>query len=161
MMLKWKAIFLSLLFCVALGSQATEPYEFPNDKVRERFQLLSYELRCPKCQNQNIADSNAPIAKDLRREVHRMLLEGKTNDDIVQFMVDRYGDFVLYRPPFSVKTLALWLTPLVLVVAGVVTAFRLGRNHRVARAERETLSEGDEKRLQALLKEVEESDSSA
>ena len=149
-----KFLLLFLLLPMAFLSQATEPYEFPDESVRERFQILTYELRCPKCQNQNIADSNAPIAKDLRREVHRMLLEGKPNDEIIRFMVERYGDFVLYRPPFSAKTLALWITPLVLVVFGMVIAFRLGRNSSKTRAGKEALSEDDEKRLRRLLKEA-------
>src|SRR5690606_30584825 len=87
---------------------AIDTYEFGSDSERARFRQLTEELRCPKCQNQNIADSNAPIATDLRREIFRMLEEGKSDDEIVDYLVDRYGDFVRYKPPVNARTLLLW-----------------------------------------------------
>ena len=83
---------------------AVGPGRFSDEGDRARYQRFTYELRCPKCQNQNLADSNAPIATDLRREIYRMFAEGKSNAEIVEFLVDRYGDFVLYNPPLSSKT---------------------------------------------------------
>jgi len=147
---------LGLSMCLMLASLncfAIEPYEFPNEETRDRFQQLTYELRCPKCQNQNIADSNAPIAQDLRREVHRMLMEGNDNVEIVDFMVERYGDFVMYRPPFSAQTFALWTLPVVLALLGIGLAVRMGRGRRSQTVENDELSGEEQERLQALLRQ--------
>lgn len=115
-------IFLFLLIVsfstVAQPTSVQEPLVFANQQQQERFDKLTLELRCLVCQNQNLADSDAPLAHDLRREVHQMLLAGRTNDQIKQFLVQRYGDFVLYRPPVQENTYLLWLAPLVLLLAG-------------------------------------------
>jgi len=96
----------------------------------ERYKTLIAELRCLVCQNQNIADSDADLAADLRREVHRMILEGKSDEAIIDFMVTRYGDFVLYRPPLKAKTVLLWGAPFVLGIGGVVLLLlQLRRRH--------------------------------
>jgi len=150
-----KIILASVLF-LPLVCVAIEPYEFPSEEARQRFQDLTFELRCPKCQNQNIADSNAPIAQDLRKEVHRMLLEGDENDEIVDFMVERYGDFVVYRPPFSVRTFALWTLPVILVLVGIATAIWLGRRSRMRDGDNEEMNKAEQQRLQQLLKEASE-----
>ena len=94
---------------------AIDTYEFAKDGDRERFRELTKELRCPKCQNQDIADSNAPIAADLRKEIFRMLGEGKDNQQIIDFMVDRYGDFVRYKPALTARTWLLWFGPGILL----------------------------------------------
>ena len=110
-----KKLLCGLLLGLSLSGvalAAIDTYEFKDEGERQRFRELTEELRCPKCQNQNIADSNAPIAMDLRREIYRMFAEGKSNAEIVEFLVDRYGDFVLYNPPLSSKTLLLWYGPL-------------------------------------------------
>lgn len=99
---------------------ATDTYVFDDPVTEKRYKSLIKELRCPKCQNQNLADSNAPIAKDLRREVFQLLQEGKADKEIVDFMVARYGEFVLYRPKISSLTYVLWFGPLVLLLIGVV-----------------------------------------
>ncbi|OKY26065.1 MULTISPECIES: cytochrome c-type biogenesis protein [Thalassotalea] len=99
---------------------ATDTYVFDNPVTEIRYKALIKELRCPKCQNQNLADSNAPIAKDLRREVFQLLQEGKADKEIVDFMVARYGEFVLYRPKVSPLTYVLWFGPLVLLLIGIV-----------------------------------------
>ena len=116
-----------LLSAVVLGlavfgtaQAAIDTYEFASEAERQRYRQLTEELRCPKCQNQNIADSNAPIAMDLRAEIYRMLDEGQSNQQIVEFLVDRYGDFVLYKPPVGARTLLLWYGPAVLLVGGFV-----------------------------------------
>ena len=91
-----RCLFLTLLLC--LYTQALfaviEVYEFEEEQQHQQYERLIDELRCPKCQNQNIADSNAPLAKDLRQKVHEQILDGKSHEEIVQYMVDRYGDFV-------------------------------------------------------------------
>ncbi len=110
-----------------LPAWAVDTYTFDTPVQEERYIYLTKTLRCPKCQNQDIADSNAPIAADLRRELHRMLLEGKTNDEVIQFMVDRYGEFVVYLPRFDRSTWLLWLGPFGLVVIGVIIVVNLSR----------------------------------
>lgn len=110
------------LSIAALAQRAPvqEPMIFETPQQEERFKQLTSELRCTVCQNQNLADSDAQLAHDLRAQVHEMLLAGKSDDEIKQFMVDRYGDFVLYRPPVQENTYLLWLAPAVLLLIGVI-----------------------------------------
>ena len=98
--------------------QVQEPLVFESQQQQDRFDKLTKELRCLVCQNQNLADSDAQLAHDLKREVHTMLQTGASNEEIKQFMVERYGDFVLYRPPVQQNTYLLWLAPLVLFLGG-------------------------------------------
>ena len=93
-------------------------YEFSSEVNQARYKALTKELRCPKCQNQDIADSNAPIAQDMRREVHRLLEAGQDDRSIVRFMVDRFGEFVSYKPKIKPATYLLWYGPWVLLVLG-------------------------------------------
>ncbi len=97
-----------------------ETYEFSDDSLALRYKTLSAELRCPKCQNQNIADSNAPIAQDLRKLLYKKLEAGASDDQILEHMVARYGEFVRYRPPFRGVTLVLWLMPAALLFGAIV-----------------------------------------
>lgn len=109
--------FLMLLSVSALS--ATEVYDFETDEQRERFQRFTYELRCPKCQSQNLAGSDSMISRDLKRELRRMIVEGKSDEEIENFMVARYGDFVLYKPRFQANTYLLWLGPAALMLIGL------------------------------------------
>jgi len=104
-----------VLACQAL---AKEPLIFMNPEQEARYNELTLELRCLVCQNQNLADSDAPLAQDLRKEIYDMMQAGQSNEEIKTFLVDRYGDFVLYRPPVKGNTLALWLAPAVLLLGG-------------------------------------------
>lgn len=120
-----KFFIILFLFTVSLSAFAQktdvqEPLLFANQQQQERFNKLTEELRCLVCQNQNLADSDAPLAHDLRREVHEMVLAGRTNEQIKEFLVTRYGDFVLYRPPVQKNTYLLWLAPLVLLLMGAL-----------------------------------------
>lgn len=145
---------LLMTLLLAGGAQAAiDAYEFRDEAERARYRTLVEELRCPKCQNQNIADSNAPIAMDLRREIFRMLEENKSNDEIVGYLVDRYGDFVRYKPPVNAKTLLLWYGPAGLLVLGFgVLAMILMRRRRASSASSsQTLSEAERARLATLL----------
>jgi cytochrome c-type biogenesis protein CcmH len=120
---KFVILILTLIMSATVLAQQTpvqEPMVFENQDQEDRFNELTLELRCLVCQNQNLADSDAILAHDLRREVHEMLLTGKTNDEIKAFMVERYGDFVLYRPPVQKNTYLLWLAPLVLLLIGAL-----------------------------------------
>jgi cytochrome c-type biogenesis protein CcmH len=121
---------LLVLFAFSLSAQAIvdgHEYQFNSDDAlqnasrAELFRQLAEELRCPKCQNQNLSDSNAMIAGDLRRELYSQVQDGKNSEQIVDFMVNRYGEFVLYRPALNNKTLALWYGPFVLLaLAGII-----------------------------------------
>lgn len=115
-------IFLLIISFTALAQKTgvQEPLVFASQQQQERFNKLTEELRCLVCQNQNLADSDAPLAHDLRREVHEMVLAGRTNKQIKEFLVTRYGDFVLYRPPVQKNTYLLWLAPLVLLLIGAL-----------------------------------------
>lgn len=104
--------------------------EFSDPQQKEIFDELVAELRCLVCQNQNIADSNAELAQDLRREVHTMLVRGDSKKQIIDFMVERYGEFVLYRPLFSAKTLVLWLGPFIFFLVGVLLIWQQARKPR-------------------------------
>ncbi|AIC18828.1 MULTISPECIES: cytochrome c-type biogenesis protein [Pseudomonas] len=151
-MKRWLAAAVLGLSIAGVAHAAIDTYEFANDAERERFRELTKELRCPKCQNQDIADSNAPIAADLRKEIFRMLGEGKDNQQIIDFMVDRYGDFVRYKPALTGKTALLWFGPAGLLLGGVVIIAVIVRRRRVERSDSpSTLSAEERQRLDQLL----------
>jgi len=128
-----RALFWLLVCCLpALAlAQAIQPLPFRDHAEEVRFQHLSAELRCPMCQNETLADSNAPIAHDLRRQVFEMMQAGKSDDEIKAYLVDRYSRFVLYSPPVEPSTWLLWFGPLVLLVAGgIVVAIQVRRRAR-------------------------------
>jgi len=142
---------LGFVLHAIVASAAAEPPAAQNDSALEaKVQRVAQELRCLVCQNQTIADSNAELAQDLRREVRRMLAAGSSEQEVREFMVARYGDFVLYRPPLKTTTLFLWAGPFVLLLAGSWIGRRIVvSRRRVAPAA--ALSAEDEKRLQALI----------
>ena len=124
-------LLLSLMIVWSSQSLAViETYEFSSPDLELRYKALSQELRCPKCQNQNIADSNAPISRDLRAIVHEQLEAGATDEEIVNFLVDRYGEFVRYRPGMNSNTLWLWSAPVVLFVMAIAVVLLQIRKDR-------------------------------
>ncbi|MHC3827025.1 cytochrome c-type biogenesis protein [Pseudomonas sp. G3-19] len=140
------------LSLAGVAHAAIDTYEFAKEGDRERFRELTKELRCPKCQNQDIADSNAPIAADLRKEIFRMLGEGKDNQQIIDFMVDRYGDFVRDKPALNAKTALLWFGPAGLLFGGLVVIAVIVRRRRAHRTETPpSLSTEERQRLDQLL----------
>ncbi|WP_422474646.1 cytochrome c-type biogenesis protein [Endozoicomonas sp. ALB032] len=145
------ALFVAVLVSPGAFAGVIDNYQFDSPRQQEQFFRLNEELRCPQCQNQSIADSNAPIAQDLRREVHRMIVEEKADDDtVIQFMLDRYGDFVLYKPRMDARTIALWFGPLILLLLGIFILFRILKQHRPGIAD-ETLDEQDKAVLEKIL----------
>ncbi len=112
------AVFL-LLICVAAEGGKVEAYAFDSAADEARYKQLVAELRCLVCQNQNLQDSNAELAQDMRRQTYEMVSAGKSNEQIVTYMVDRYGDFVLYRPPLKSSTFLLWVGPFILLLIGL------------------------------------------
>ena len=141
---------LLVLFVSVSSWGAVDVKTFSTDDHRQRFQVLVNELRCPKCQNQNLADSNSPIAADLRDEIYKMLEEGKSDQEIVDFLVARYGEFVLYKPPVKRTTLVLWLAPGLLVLIGFAVIFLVRRRQSAPVAD-PVLEDDEQDRLQALL----------
>ncbi|MBP8203251.1 MAG: cytochrome c-type biogenesis protein CcmH [Pseudomonas sp.] len=140
------------LVLIGTAQAAIDTYEFANETERERYRTLVEELRCPKCQNQNIADSDAPIAMDLRGQIYRMLSEGQTDPQIIDFLVNRYGDFVLYKPPVTARTLLLWYGPAGLLAGGfVLVGVILVRRRRKPGTAANGLSADEQQRLAALL----------
>lgn len=115
------------LVCIATSVVAIDTTELADPALQARYRTLTHELRCMQCQNESIADSPVDLAADLRREVRDMLLAGKTDDEIREFMAARYSDFILFRPRFSAKTAWLWLTPLALLAIGAAVATRVVR----------------------------------
>lgn len=104
--------------------EQVETFQFVSEQEQRRAVQLAKTLRCPQCQNQNLMESNSPIAKDLRLEVYKMVDEGKTDSEIVGFMTERFGDFVLYQPKFEPRTYLLWLGPLVLLLLFTFIGYR-------------------------------------
>ncbi|MCB1742895.1 MAG: cytochrome c-type biogenesis protein CcmH [Gammaproteobacteria bacterium] len=126
-----------------------EPREFLSQDQEQRYKQLIAELRCLVCQNQNLADSGAELATDLRNEVYKMILAGDTDTQIVAFMVARYGDFVLYRPPLKLVTVGLWVGPLLLIALGLLLLYQTRRRFRSDAAA--NLSDAERARLNELL----------
>ncbi len=152
-----RRLILLMLLVLALPAMAViETYQFDTELQRQRYNAFIEELRCPKCQNQNLSGSDSAIAQDLRRQIHQMIMAGKSDIEITQYMVDRYGDFVLYRPRFNAATAVLWLGPVVLLILGLGIWAMLSRRRKSAVPENDdgdVLSEQDRQRLQRLLSE--------
>ncbi|OGA52462.1 MAG: hypothetical protein A3F74_23225 [Betaproteobacteria bacterium RIFCSPLOWO2_12_FULL_62_58] len=140
-------VFLLLLGGAAWAKEAAPAAEDP--RLEQRMMAIAAELRCLVCQNQSIADSDADLAKDFRNQIREKLQQGQSERDIIGYMTARYGDFVLWRPPFKPTTLLLWLGPLLLVVAGLIALFfRLARERKAGEIE---LSETEHARAALLL----------
>lgn len=151
-MKRWFTAALLALGLVGIAQAAIDAYQFRDEAERARYSELTRELRCPKCQNQDIADSNAPIAADLRKEIYRMLGEGQSNQQIIDFMVNRYGEFVRYKPELTSRTWLLWFGPALLLVGGlVVIGVIVGRRRGARREQADALSEEERLRLAQLL----------
>lgn len=141
---------------IALGVAAMvnagpiDTYEFPDEVTKKRFQQLVYELRCPKCQNQNLADSNSMIAVDLRKQIYDMLMDGRSDMEIVNFMVERYGDYVLYKPKVTAATYLLWYGPIVfIIIGGIIIAVFVRKSSTKA----QPLSAEQKQQLEDILKD--------
>lgn len=142
---------LALLLMPFFAQAAIETAQFDDPEQEARYKQLIAELRCLVCQNQNLADSNAELAQDMRRKTYNLVKEGASTDDVVEYMVKRYGDFVLYRPPFRISTLLLWVGPFLILGGGVIILLVMIRR----RSQQKTtgLSDSELKRARALLGE--------
>lgn len=151
-MKKWIiALFAAMTFSMAAHA-TIEVYEFETLQQEQQFKELGNTLRCPKCQNNTIADSNAELAQDLRHKVYEMTKDGKSKDEIVDYMIARYGNFVTYNPPFTLATSILWLGPLAVVLLGFgVIVVRSRKSKQIAKDDK--WDQDKEQRLKALLDE--------
>ncbi len=128
--MRWLSLIIGWLFAVS-AMAAIETYDFDSKAQEDRFRSLTLELRCPKCQNQAIGDSDAEISGDLRAEVYRLLKEGATDREIKDFMVARYGRYVLYNPPLDRETLVLWFGPAAfLLIGAIAVAMRIRQSKK-------------------------------
>ena len=145
-----KRCLLALLLLFALPAfAAVETYEFDTPQQETLYKDLIEELRCLVCQNQNLADSNAELATDLRRKTYEMVKQDMEREEIVDYMVQRYGDFVLYRPPVKSSTLLLWVGPFLIMLVGLYVLFRVVR--RLGNDNQVQLSDEEAAKASALL----------
>jgi cytochrome c-type biogenesis protein CcmH len=140
-------LFLSILSFSVFSSQ--DAYEFANAERAATFKALTQELRCPKCQNQNIADSDAIVAKDLRDKVLVLVNEGKSKQEVIDYMIDRYGYFVHYQPPVTPATIVLWVLPVLIVIIGF--GFIVFRQKKASKKQKWNAQ--DEEKLAQLIKQ--------
>ena len=147
--------FVALTLALALNAQAVEIRQFDNPAKQQAYENLVKELRCLVCQNQSLADSDADLAKDLRTEVYDIIQAGKSEQEAVKFLVDRYGDFVLYKPPLKPATSLLWIGPFVLLSGGLVWLGLLAKKRSQGRETEPALSDEERRRLQELKKKLE------
>ena len=131
---------MTLIIGSTLAQAASDLYTFTTPEKQARFQHVLSELRCLVCQNQTLADSNAPVAQDLRREVAKLVEKYDTDQQVVDFLVQRYGDFVLYNPPMTKTTYILWLGPFILLLIGFIVIFFIVRRGHAAKLIRATFS---------------------
>lgn len=149
--MRWsnRLIVAALLLVSVFAVAEQESLIFDNNTLRERYLELTEELRCPKCQNQNIAGSNSPIAEDMRNKTYELLHLGYSDKQIVNYMIDRYTEFVIYQPRFNWGTAWLWVGPILALLLGAILVTWLAR--RSGAGARDELSDVERKRLQTLL----------
>lgn len=145
-----RAILLLVLLYSLPSFAVVEGYKYKFETVEEtqRFVHLAENLRCPKCQNQSLADSDSAVASDMRQKVYELMLQEKDNEEITQYMVDRYGDFVTYEPPFRPETLLLWFGPVLIFSFGLLLIISIRKNQNKNASD--PLTQEEQARLQAL-----------
>ncbi|TPH25702.1 cytochrome c-type biogenesis protein CcmH [Haemophilus haemolyticus] len=144
-------LFLTALLFSSVAFSSIDALNFSSPQQESDYHQLTQSLRCPQCQNNNIADSNATIAVDMRGKVFELLQEGKSKNDVVDYMVARYGNFVTYDPPMTASTLVLWIAPLLLVLLGVVFLLRRKPKAQSSVKSQDFLTDEDNARLAELL----------
>jgi len=142
-----------LILCVWMisfqASARFEAHDFANQQMEDDYAVLVQELRCLVCQNQNLADSNAELAQDMRLLVYKKLTEGKSKSEIVDFMVQRYGDFVIYRPPIKLSTFLLWFGPLIFFIVAAIVVFKTLKRQQITQGV--NIDEDKQKKAHSLL----------
>ena len=152
-MKKWFALLL-ILPTLSIASQQIQ--QFDNTQQESDYRALIQELRCPQCQNNNIADSNATIATDMRNKTLELLKQGKSKDEVVNYMVERYGNFVTYDPPITPATIMLWLMPILLILIGFgIMLKRKKSNIQAVGSDKSFAKNLDQERLKQILNDKE------
>ncbi len=151
--MRWMAMALLGLWVVTVQANV-EALQFDTPQMEQRYRHLINELRCLVCQNQNLADSNAELAQDLRRKTYEMIAAGKSDEEIIDYMVARYGDFVLYRPPVKGSTALLWFGPFLIFIVAFVLLLRILR--RRGKQADVVLSEQEREQARRLLDDNDE-----
>ncbi|MDZ7924687.1 MAG: cytochrome c-type biogenesis protein [Marinagarivorans sp.] len=153
-MIKQFLALFALAGCINYAHAGIDTYEFKTPQEHDRYNHFVEVLRCPKCKNQNLAGSGAPIAVDLKRELYRLIQEQQSDHDIEKFMVDRYGDFVLYDPPVQKNTYVLWYGPVAMIIFGLFILFlivwRRSKNTNVSGG----LTDGEQERFETFIKQA-------
>ena len=144
-------LLLSAVLAAADAVAQVDTFEFDTEQQQQRFRNLSDELRCPMCQNSSLSGSTGGVAEDLRREIHRMIMEGMSDNEIVQFMFERYGDFILFRPRLTAGTFFLWFGPLLFLLLGGVVGYGIFRRAKKVSDDDAVLDESQQEKLQQLL----------
>ncbi|NAW68733.1 cytochrome c-type biogenesis protein CcmH [Vibrio sp. V27_P1S3P104] len=158
-LMRW-ATFATLF--LSLSSWAViDVYDFDTPEQEKQFHELSNTLRCPKCQNNSIADSNAELAQDLRQKVYEMTKQGHEKQTVIDYMVARYGNFVTYNPPLTASTAILWIAPLLVLMIGFSVLVMRSRGRKNHPTQVENWDQEKEARLQALLKDESQGDKQA
>ncbi|HEY5703215.1 MAG TPA: cytochrome c-type biogenesis protein [Gammaproteobacteria bacterium] len=147
---------VALLGAIMNVQAANDLLEFDDPQEEQRYEELLEEIRCLVCQNQSLADSNASLAQDLRLEVHEQMIAGKSNEEIIDFLVSRYGEFVLYRPLFNYRTLLLWLGPLLLFICAAMFVFRVVKSRKSSDLPEQVINPSDRERLDQLYRQAKE-----
>jgi len=155
-----KKLFVLMTFMLSFSvAAAIDVYTFETEEQEALFKTLAAELRCPKCQNNNLADSNASIAKDMRQKTYNLVIEGKTEDEIVTYWIDRFGNFVLYKPPVTLGTAILWVGPGLFVIFGAIIIVRNSRRKSSVVVDDDNddneLTSAEKDRLAKILKDSE------
>jgi cytochrome c-type biogenesis protein CcmH len=159
-------LFLLISLALMLGLQgfstsahaAVDTFEFATDEQQHRFRSMSDEFRCPMCQNTSLTGSNGGVAEDLRREIYLMIMDGKTDDEIEQFMYERYGDFVFYKPRLQLTTILLWFGPLLFFLVGGWIILGIVRRAKPQEKAQVVLNKDEQERLRDLLDTVKDRD---
>lgn len=148
-----RVILLLLTMISGVFANPVDTYEFKSVDNQQRALALAYSLRCPQCQNQNLVDSNSIVAQDLRLELYKMIDAGKDDDEVIEFMTSRYGEFVLYKPRMEAKTYALWLGPIVLLIVGLLFGFFFIRKQAITELDEQVISAEEQQELDQLFKQ--------
>ncbi|TCS41424.1 cytochrome c-type biogenesis protein [Reinekea marinisedimentorum] len=145
-------VSVSLFSFLPLSSYAAdELLVFESEEQRLRYVDLTFQLRCPKCQNQNVADSNAPISEDIREKTYQLIKEGYSDQEIIDFMIERYTEFVIYKPQMSLVTVWLWVLPGLVLLGGLAALIYLTRSRK--QVDEESLTDEERERLNSILKD--------
>ena len=148
---RYSALWLFIMILSPAAISQVDTFQFDTTEQQQRFRKISDELRCPMCQNTSLSGSSGGVAEDLRREIHRMIIEGMTDQQIEQFMFERYGDFIFYKPRLTAETIFLWFGPILFLLVGAIAAFAVWRRARTTPSDAASLNPDETERLKKLL----------